>query len=186
MSGVPWFIKSKYDYFQYVSAMQKYIRRGDEDNALFWATELFLHGASAQVWSRLVIIASEDVGEADPLMHLKITMLRYSWCETPKEQRIDGKGRLFFVQAVLMLVHSPKSRRVDNAGIVYCEGERPHREIPDFAKDKHTNEGKALGRSWDHFFDEGARLENESGNDPYHDQAKNIRMKSKNEQETTQ
>jgi hypothetical protein len=158
--------------------MQKCIRLGDEDGALFWATELFLHEAAPHAWSRLVIIASEDVGEVDPLMHLKVTMLRHSWCETPKSEQINGKGRLFFIQAVLMLVHSPKSRKVDHAGIVYCEGERPDREIPDFAKDCHTDAGKKLGRGYEHFFDVGARLANETGDDIYRDRAKKIRMRS--------
>jgi replication-associated recombination protein RarA len=178
MSGTPWFVQSQYDFFECISATQKCIRRGDEDGALFWATELFLHGAAAQVWSRLVIIASEDVGAADPVMHMKITLLRHGWLETPVDQRINGKGRLFFVQAVLMLVRAPKSRCVDNAGIFYCEGPRPVREIPDFALDKHTKRGKELGRGWEHFFTEGARLENEIGNDPYCDEATNIRSRS--------
>ncbi len=177
MSGTAWFMESQYDFYECLSALQKCIRRGDEDGALFWGTELFLYGAAPHAWSRLVIIASEDVGMADPLMHLKITVLRHGWLETEKDQRINGKGRLFFVQAILMLVRAPKSRCVDNAGICYCEGPRPVREIPDFALDKHTGTGKELGRGWEHFFSEGTQLANELGDDPYRDTARSIRSK---------
>ena len=47
------------------SAMQKCIRRGLEEEALFWATELDFAGYGAYVWRRLQIIASEDIGLAD-------------------------------------------------------------------------------------------------------------------------
>src|SRR5437879_4419775 len=47
------------------SALQKCIRRGLADDALFWATELDLAGFGEYVWKRLRIIASEDVGLSD-------------------------------------------------------------------------------------------------------------------------
>ena len=49
------------------SALQKSLRRGEERDALFWATELELSGFGKYVWKRLRIIASEDVGLAEPL-----------------------------------------------------------------------------------------------------------------------
>ena len=48
------------------SAMQKRIRRGLEEDALFWATELDIAGYGAYVWKRLQIIASEDT--ASPIL----------------------------------------------------------------------------------------------------------------------
>ena len=44
------------------SALQKTIRRGEERDALHFATELALAGYGGYVWKRLRIIASEDVG----------------------------------------------------------------------------------------------------------------------------
>jgi hypothetical protein len=40
------------------SALQKAIRRGNEREALFWASELDLAGYGGYVWKRLRIIAS--------------------------------------------------------------------------------------------------------------------------------
>jgi len=53
-----------YDFFEVASALQKEIRRGNEEAALYWALEL---GSKFDdfLWSRLSIIASEDIGPAD-------------------------------------------------------------------------------------------------------------------------
>jgi len=68
--------------------------------------------------------------------------------------------RLFLVHAVLVLVRSKKSRVVDHSLITMYAGERPELEIPDVALDKHTPKGKRMGRGFEHFFDEGGKLEN--------------------------
>jgi hypothetical protein len=52
--------------------MQKCIRRGFEEEAQFWATELDLAGYGAYVWKRLRIIASEDIGLADPSLCVQV------------------------------------------------------------------------------------------------------------------
>jgi hypothetical protein len=51
------------------------------------------------------------------------------------------------------------------AGFGLREMKRP---VPDFVLDKHTAAGKRLGRAAEHFFAEGIKLANESGDDPYH------------------
>jgi len=80
------------------------------------------------------------------------------------------------VQAVLDVARAPKSRLVDHALIVMYEGNRPARPIPDFALDKHTARGRAAKRSWKHFWEEGARLENRAPlDDPYEAPARQIR-----------
>ena len=50
------------------SAMQKCIRRGLADDALFWATELDLAGYGEYVFKRLRIMASADrlIDASDP------------------------------------------------------------------------------------------------------------------------
>jgi len=42
-----------------VSALQKEIRRGNEENATFWACELLDSGAGETLWRRLKVIAAE-------------------------------------------------------------------------------------------------------------------------------
>lgn len=166
------------------SALQKCIRRGLCDDALFWAVELDLAGFGEYVFKRLVIIASEDVGLADPHACFVVSALRENWREQHKKK--DAKHRperLFLVHAILYLCSCGKSRIVDNALIVHYEGPRPRRPMPDFALDRHTLSGRALRRGWEHFFTEGTRLENEAPiPDSYQTEAVAIRSATENTQ----
>jgi len=159
------------------SAMQKCIRRGLADDALFWATELDLAGFGEYVFKRLVIIASEDIGLADPQACVRVAALREAWRDQRKKKDSrHAPERLFLVQAVLDVARAPKSRMVDHALIVMYEGQREKRPVPDFALDKHTARGRARKRTWKHFWEEGARLENRAPiDDPYEAPARAIR-----------
>lgn len=159
------------------SAMQKCIRRGLADDALFWATELDLAGYGEYVFKRLQIIASEDVGPADLYACIVVATLRDAWRDQRKKNDArHAPERLFLVHAVLYLAGTRKSRMIDHALIVHYEGQREHREIPDFALDRHTARGRARKRAWKHFWEEGARLENRADlHDPYEQQAREIR-----------
>jgi replication-associated recombination protein RarA len=155
------------------SAMQKCIRRGLEEEALFWATELDLAGYGAYVWKRLQIIASEDIGLADPNVCVQVRALCNDWVEqrknAPKERR-NVTGRIFLVHAILICVRAKKSRMVDTATITMYESERPQREVPDFALDMHTAKGRGAMRGVDHFFKVGAAIKNPEWSlvpDPY-------------------
>ena len=162
------------------SAMQKCIRRGMADDALFWATELDLAGFPEYVWKRLKIIASEDVGLADHAAPAIIHALYQHWLgQRKKADTKHAPERLFLVHAVIYLAQTTKSRMVDHALIVHYEGKRPPREIPDFALDKHTGRGRARKRGWKHFWEHGAWLENKAPlNDPYEAAARQIRRES--------
>lgn len=159
------------------SALQKSIRRGEIDEALFWATELDLAGYGEYVFKRLQIIASEDVGMAEPLAVVVIANLREAWREQRKKKDArHAPERLFLVHAVLYLATCSKSRLVDSALITFYEGPRPRREIPDYALDRHTRRGRALRRGWAHFFDEGTQLANAAPiEDGYAQPARQIR-----------
>jgi len=158
------------------SALQKSIRRGRADDALFWATELDLSGFGEYVWKRLRIVASEDIGPADPAAALLIHALHENWKNLRrKDDKTHAPERLFLVHAVLHLAASAKSRQVDHALIVHYEGPRPRREIPDWALDRHTGRGRQKGRGWSHFFSEGARLDGSAPPDPYEARARQIR-----------
>lgn len=139
------------------SALQKCIRRGMEEEALFWATELDLSGFGEYVWKRLKIIASEDIGlEESSQRAILVRALYENWRDQrKKEDARHAPERLFLVHAVLALSRAFKSRLVDNALIVFYEGKRPKRAIPDFALDRHTQRGRRLKRGWTHFFTEG-------------------------------
>lgn len=143
------------------SALQKCIRRSDEEGAIFWATELDLTGYGEYVWKRLRIMVSEDIGLAVPLMPAIIHGLYSTWVELRKKKDEHAKPeRLQLMHAVILMARAPKSRIVDHACCVYYArpATRPHPEVPDVAIDKHTPRGRAMGRSWDHFWSEGSVL----------------------------
>jgi replication-associated recombination protein RarA len=162
------------------SAMQKSIRRGLEEDALFWATELDLAGYTEYVWKRLAIIASEDVGLADNSAAVLVEALYNRWLrQRKKDDSRHRPERLFLVHAILYLARAPKSRLVDHALVAMYEAKRAAREIPDFALDLHTSRGRVAKRRWKHFWEEGARLENKAPlNDPYEATAKATRREA--------
>ncbi len=171
----PWPTVGGYDYYEVVSALQKSIRRGMEEDALFWASELYMSEYAPHAWKRLLVIASEDVGVAQNSACLVVKALYELWGEEKK----SGEAKLWFVHAVLVLVRAPKSRVVDHSLIAFFEGEREKKEIPDWARDVHTNRGRAMGRGYKHFFEDGAVLCDERGEDPYRERAKEIRCAAK-------
>lgn len=149
-----------YDAAEVVSALQKCIRRGLDDDAIYWAVELERSGLGAWCWKRLRVITSEDVGLAWPegpaviaALHATYLDLKRNAAKPPKQR----PWRLVLVHAVLLLARAPKSRLVDVAQIVaFRDDER--RELPDVAIDRHTARGKRAGRGWEHFWTEGAQL----------------------------
>jgi replication-associated recombination protein RarA len=145
-----------------VSALQKEIRRGQLDNAVYWSAELDLSGYGEYLWRRLRIITSEDVGPAWPDGPAVIDAL-YSWWQKHKSKR-GGSPELFIVHAVILLCRSEKTRLVDHVLTAHYVGhdDELRREIPDYALDMHTARGREMGRGLDHFFDEGARVHPEA------------------------
>lgn len=144
--------------FEVVSALQKEIRRGNEENALYWALELEQLNPSL-LWNRLKVIASEDISIAHPVIVLVIEALHKWYLEFRGK---NGSG-LFLSHAILALCRSPKSRIADEF-LEVVNGERKagkKLEIPDYALDMHTARGKAKDRGMEHFLNEGAKLVNE-------------------------
>jgi replication-associated recombination protein RarA len=159
--------KKGYDMFEVASALQKCVRRGLEEQAMYWAVELYDSGYGEYVWKRLRIMSSEDVGLAEPLMPANIWALYRSYQEQAKKKEDKNEPqRLFLTHAVLLLCRCKKSRMVDWTLIWHWLRHPFTRlEVPDFALDKHNGRGRALGRSWAHFFEEGTRLGNQGAVD---------------------
>src|SRR4051794_36627948 len=84
------------------SALQKSIRRSQEDDALYWAASLDLAGYPHSVWRRLYVIASEDVGMADPDAIVRVRALHEGWKELRAKKQPNNE-RLFMAQAVMVL-----------------------------------------------------------------------------------
>ena len=124
-----------YDMLEVLSAMQKEIRRCNEYEAEYWATELESFNPKA-LWNRLRVIASEDIGIADPLASLIVDVLEKQYDDAVA--RKNDSSRLFLVHAVLYLARAPKSRIVDNLLAVF-NNDNERLEIPDYAPVSYTH-----------------------------------------------
>jgi replication-associated recombination protein RarA len=149
-----------YEWAEVVSAIQKAIRRGWEEDAVYWASELDRSGYGQHCWKRLLIITTEDIGLAEPHLPATIRALYDNWMDFKKNKAAGEPQKMFLIHAVLLLVRAKKSRTVDNATITAYLEQMPYREIPDVAKDKHTLAGARMGRGYQHFIDEASHLEN--------------------------
>ena len=154
-----------YAMFEVISAFQKEIRRGNEMNAMFWGVELYESGFIGYAWKRMVIIAIEDIGLADPLAPIQIDVLKRQFNELSENSHKDTRQqqRLAYTQAILYLVHAKKSRHTDWALNYHWDShlDPNHKiEIPDYALDIHTRRGKRLGKTIKDFFTDGSFVNN--------------------------
>jgi replication-associated recombination protein RarA len=173
-----------YPFDEVVSALQKAIRRGLEEEAMYWAAELETRYYD-YLWKRLQIISVEDIGIADPQAVLYVAEMRRLYQELKKEYDKEPKKkarsfRMALANAILALCRAKKSRIGDEFQIVvYGRREAGWRlEVPDHALDKHTSRGRGMGRGQEHFWSEGVKISNEAGIDnPYSGEAMEIRTK---------
>ena len=112
-----------------VSALQKCIRRGQVDDALYWAVDMYLTGYDEYAWKRLRIMASEDVGPAEPNLPATIEALYHTYTDLKKKKdESHAPQRLQFVHAVILL----------------ATAEEPHRRSrpdPPFRQPRHAQAG---------------------------------------------
>lgn len=146
-----------------VSAVQKCIRRGLEKEAMEFAVEL-IHTSKAlstMLCNRLIVTCNEDI---DNLGQPHIFPFVEAACRQALEKRKPekmGETRLFIGNAIRMMARADKSREgchfAASVGLrSQLEGYVP--EIPDWAWDVHTLQGKRMGRGLSHFLEEGAKL----------------------------
>ena len=114
-------------------------------------------GYTAWLWKRLLVIASEDVGMADPTLVSTSRDLRELHRELAK--RDPAEGRLFVMHATYALAVAPKSRAIVMAAARAVLRLPRAAGDPDEALDPHTHRGKRMGRSWSHFREHAAHLE---------------------------
>lgn len=155
--------KKGYSLWAVSSSFQKCVRRGLEADAMYWAVELWESGYDEYLWKRIKVIVSEDIGLAEPNLPATIHALASFY----KDVKAKTKGqerpseRIFLTHAVMLLCRAKKSRVIDHVQVFFFRAHKNERKpVPDFAKDKHTAEGKRMGRGLAHFFDEGAKLNN--------------------------
>ncbi|MEM7127759.1 MAG: hypothetical protein AAF702_15600 [Chloroflexota bacterium] len=145
-----------------ISGLQKSIRRGLTEEAVTFAYEMYITSEQFEdkLWRRLQAISVEDVGFGDLSAPVLINALNQMRQNFPYA---DGDRTIFFVHAIRYLAAAQKDRTSDNLkNIVKTEfayGRIP--DIPDFALDMHTEQGRSMGRDFKHFLEEGSRVENE-------------------------
>ncbi len=152
--------KNGYDFYEVASAFQKAVRRGVEEDALYWGIELYESNYSRYAWKRMVIMASEDVGLGEPSCIVQVMSLKKSY-DFLNECKDYSAMKLPFTHAVICLVRSRKSRYVDHAITVNWQ---KHSEIRknfnDYVFDMHTRRGKSMGRGLKHFYEESCKINN--------------------------
>jgi replication-associated recombination protein RarA len=166
--------KKGYELDELLSALQKDIRRGNEYQAAYWGVELEDFNPKA-LWNRLKIIASEDIGLANSNATVLIDVLEKKYFDF-KERNNDGY-KLFLIHAIAYLARSPKSRLIDNL-VIAVYNEETKLEIPNYALDKHTVRGRKMGRGFNYFFDEGAKIANQTIEDTYEAKARKLKIKN--------
>ncbi len=137
-----------------MSLLQKAIRRGEEKLALWAALRLYEINLFTLL-RRLRTIAVEDI--FDTTIQLLVFEV-CAWVEKNPYADLAWLGTL-----IIKMCRASKSREGDDIINELCRDIRNGREpdIPDWAFDQHTHEGRRLGRGPEHFWQEGAKLENE-------------------------
>ena len=126
-----------------ISAFIKSIRGSDPDAGLYWLARMLEAGEDARfIARRLVILASEDIGMADPmsLVVADAAARAVEFVGLPEAQ-------LNLAQAVVHLATAPKSNRVAQ-GIWNARRdarEAPAGEVPVHLRDSHYPGAKGLG-----------------------------------------
>ena len=99
------FDKGGDQFYDQISALHKYTRGSDPDAALYWMCRMLDGGADPiYIGRRLIRIATEDIGLADPRA-LQIALNSYE----VYERLGSPEGELALAQAVLYLACAPKS-----------------------------------------------------------------------------
>jgi len=145
-----------------ISALQKAIRRGLEREAMEFACEL-MHTSKAfhtMVCNRLEVICHEDLDTlaAPHVVPFVATTMAQS---RERYSKSIGEARLMIGNCIRLMCRAPKSRAGCHFGAAIgmrsqLEGFVP--DVPDWANDQHTLEGRRLRRGLDHFREHGAKL----------------------------
>jgi putative ATPase len=130
-------------HYDHTSALIKAIRGSDPDAGLYWLARMLDAGEDARfIARRLVILASEDVGLADPLALVvaDAAARAVEFVGLPEAQ-------LNLAQAVVHLAAAPKSNRVTMALGRAQEDVRtgPRGEVPAHLRDAHYPGAQTLG-----------------------------------------
>lgn len=144
------------EHYNLISALHKSVRNSDADASLYWLARMIKGGEDPlYIARRLVRIASEDIGLADPqALSLALSAKEaYEFLGTPE-------GELALAEAVVYLAAAPKSNRVYDAfGKVMRDVENsPFEPVPLHLRNPTTGlmkeKGYGKGYAYAHDFEE--------------------------------
>lgn len=131
------------NHYDTISAFIKSMRGSDPDAAVYWLAKMIKAGEDPKfIARRIIICASEDVGNADPRA-LEVAVNAF------KAVEIIGfpEGRIILAQAAIYIACAPKS----NATIIAIDSamkavENESHQVPIHLKDKHYKGAENLNR----------------------------------------
>ena len=130
-------------FYDVISALHKSVRGSNPDAALYWLVRMLDGGVDARyITRRLIRMASEDIGNADP------RALRICLDAAETYERLGSpEGELTLAQAVVYLAIAPKSNAVYNAynqvrALIKQDSSRP---VPVHLRNAPTRLMKELG-----------------------------------------
>ncbi len=165
MSGDYWTeVRTRNDFpaDEVISALQKEIRRGNEENAALLAFEMFSTSGELEekLWERLLVISVEDIGWGN----INAPVILESLFRIHEKLKKTPDNGLIAIHAVRFLCACQKDRSSDEMYTwikMASERQGVLPVIPDYAHDMHTERGRELGRGYLHFLEEAAKVEPE-------------------------
>jgi putative ATPase len=150
----PAYDKDREEHYNIISALHKAVRGSDPDAALYWLARMLEGGENPLfIARRLVRMASEDIGEADPLSLLLANAAKdtYDFLGSPE-------GELALAQACVHMASAPKSNAVY---VAYNEARRAAKETGSLMPPQHilnapTKLMKTLGYGEGYSYDPNA------------------------------
>lgn len=139
-------------HFDTISAFIKSLRGSDPDAALYWLAKMVYAGEDPRfIFRRMLILASEDVGLADPQAVVVINA-----CAETFDRVGMPEGRYHLAQAALYLATAPKSNSVMGFfdALAAVEQER-EAEVPNHLKDANRDKegfGHGAGYLYPHAY----------------------------------
>jgi len=140
-----------YKFDEVTSAMQKEIRRGDVEAAVYWG--LILHEqAAVYAWKRVLVTAAEDVGLASPETVHKVYSLALGWKMAKEGSWYVSPHAL--TMAIVLLCRARKSTEIEDLQSYTLElfKRGVKREMPEYAVDGHTAAGKEKKLPWSDWY----------------------------------
>ena len=156
-SSKPLFDKGGDNFYDQISALHKSVRGSHPDAALYWYARIITAGGDPlYVARRLLAIASEDVGNADP-RGMQVAIAAWD-CFT----RVGpAEGERAIAQAIVYLACAPKSNAVYTAfkAAMRDAKEQADYDVPEHLRNAPTrlmkDQGYGAGYAYDHDAEDG-------------------------------